>query len=379
MSGRVFINKIEKFLPNEPVSNDEMEQILGKINHTPSKSRRIILRNNGIRTRYYALDNRQRVTHNNAELTALAIQSLTGSDFSLNDIEVLSCGTSTPDLLLPSHAAMVHGLLKNRSVELNSASGVCCSGMNALKYGYLSVKSGNSKNAVCTGSERVSTWMMSDKFEAEIANLEALEQQPILSFKKDFLRWMLSDGAGAVLLENEAKGNLSLEIMWMENYSYAHELETCMYAGGEKQQDGSVKAWSEYSVDEWRNESVFSLKQDVKILDEFILKKGVESMRDAMEKHAITPDSITYFLPHISSVYFKDKLYAEFKEAGLEIEGTKWFLNLPEVGNVGAASIYLMLEELYHGGKLKKGDTVMLSVPESGRFSYAYAFLKVVS
>ena len=289
MSGRVFINKIEKFLPNEPVSNDEMEQILGEINHKPSKSRRIILRNNGIKTRYYALDKQQRITHNNAELTALAVRSLTDADFTLNDIEVLSCGTSTPDLLLPSHAAMVHGLLQNRSVELNSASGVCCSGMNALKYGYLSVKSGNSKNAVCTGSERVSTWMMADKFEAEIANLEALEQQPILAFKKDFLRWMLSDGAGAILLENEAKGSLSLEVLWMENYSYAHELETCMYAGGEKQQDGSVKAWSEYSVDEWRNESVFSLKQDVKILDEFILKKGVESMRDAMLKHNITP------------------------------------------------------------------------------------------
>lgn len=379
MSGRVFINKIEKFLPNEPVSNEEMEQILGEINQQPSKSRRIILRNNGIRTRYYALDKQQRITHNNAELTALAIQNLTGSDFSLNDIEVLSCGTSTPDLLLPSHAAMVHGLLKNKSVELNSASGVCCSGMNALKYGYLSVKSGNSVNAVCTGSERVSTWMMADKFEAEIANLEALEQQPILAFKKDFLRWMLSDGAGAVLLENEPKGALSLEILWMENYSYAHELETCMYAGGEKISDGSVKAWSEYSVDEWRNESVFSLKQDVKILDEFILKKGVQSMRDAMVKHGISSDNITYFLPHISSVYFKDKLYAEFKAAGLEIAKSKWFLNLPEVGNVGAASIYLMLEELYHGGRLKTGDTVMLSVPESGRFSYAYAFLKVVS
>jgi len=379
MSGRVFINKIEKFLPNEPVSNDEMEQILGEINHKPSKSRRIILRNNGIKTRYYALDKQQRITHNNAELTALAVRSLTDADFTLNDIEVLSCGTSTPDLLLPSHAAMVHGLLQNRSVELNSASGVCCSGMNALKYGYLSVKSGNSKNAVCTGSERVSTWMMADKFEAEIANLEALEQQPILAFKKDFLRWMLSDGAGAILLENEAKGSLSLEVLWMENYSYAHELETCMYAGGEKQQDGSVKAWSEYSVDEWRNESVFSLKQDVKILDEFILKKGVESMRDAMLKHNITPRDITYFLPHISSVYFKDKLYAEFKEAGLEIASDKWFLNLPDVGNVGAASIYLMLEELFHSGRLKTGDTVMLSVPESGRFSYAYAFLKVVS
>lgn len=378
MSARVFINKVEKFLPNDPVSNDEMEQFLGEINHKPSKSRRLILRNNGIQTRYYALDKQQKVTHNNADLTAEVVKKLVSNDFSLQDIEVLSCGTSTPDLLLPSHAAMVHGLLQNKSVDLNSASGVCCSGMNALKYGYLSVKSGDAKNAVCTGSERVSTWMMANKFEAEVANLEALEEQPILAFKKDFLRWMLSDGAGAMLLENEAKGSLSLEILWMQNYSYAYELETCMYAGGEKQEDGSVKGWSEYQANDWQNESIFSLKQDVKILDEFILKKGVQSMGDAMKKHHITPTDITYFLPHISSVYFKDKLYNEFKEAGLEIAKEKWFINLPKVGNVGAASIYLMLEELFHSKTLKSGDTIMLSVPESGRFSYAYAFLKVV-
>ncbi len=378
MSARVYINKIEKFLPNNPVSNDEMEDILGKINNKPSKSRRLILRNNGIQTRYYALNAQQKVTHNNAQLTAEVVNKLVSNDFSLQDIDVLSCGTSTPDLLLPSHAAMVHGLLKNKSVDLNSASGVCCSGMNALKYGYLSVKAGDAKNAVCTGSERVSTWMMANKFEAEIANLEALEEQPILAFKKDFLRWMLSDGAGAILLQNEAKGSLSLEILWMENYSYAHELETCMYAGGDKLADGSMKPWSEYAVSEWQTESVFSLKQDVKILDEFILKKGVESMGDAMKKHHISPDNITYFLPHISSVFFKDKLYEEFKNAGLEIAKEKWFINLPKVGNVGAASIYLMLEELFHSNKLKSGDTVMLSVPESGRFSYAYAFLKVV-
>ena len=378
MSSKVYINKVEKFLPNNPVSNDEMEDILGKINHTPSKSRRLILRNNGIQTRYYALDAQQNVTHNNAQLTAEVVNKLVSKDFSLQDIDVLSCGTSTPDLLLPSHAAMVHGLLKNKSVDLNSASGVCCSGMNALKYGYLSVKAGDAKNAVCTGSERVSTWMMANKFEAEIANLEALEEQPILAFKKDFLRWMLSDGAGAMLLQNEAKGSLSLEILWMENYSYAHELETCMYAGGDKLADGSMKPWSEYEVSEWQTESVFSVKQDVKILDEFILKKGVESMGDAMKKHHISPENITYFLPHISSVFFKDKLYEEFKNAGLEIAKEKWFINLPKVGNVGAASIYLMLEELFHSNKLKSGDTVMLSVPESGRFSYAYAFLKVV-
>src|SRR5690606_19292234 len=141
MPSKVYINKIEKFLPNEAVSNEEMEHILGKINDTPSKSRRLILRNNGIKNRFYALDKNGNFTHNNAEITAEAIKKLVADDFSLQNMEVLSCGTSTPDVLLPSHAAMVNGLLKNKSVELNSSSGVCCSGMNALKYGYLSVKS----------------------------------------------------------------------------------------------------------------------------------------------------------------------------------------------------------------------------------------------
>jgi len=55
----------------------------------------------------------------------------------------------------------------------------------------------------------------------------------------------------------------------------------------------------------------------------------------------------------------------------------KWFLNLKDVGNVGSASIYLMVEEIMNSGKLKKGDKLLLSVPESGRFSYAYAYLTV--
>src|SRR5690554_143415 len=378
MPSKVYINKVEKFMPNEAVSNDEMEEILGKINDTPSKSRRLILRNNGIQKRYYALDRNGNFTHTNAEITAEAVKKLVSEGFSLQDMEVLSCGTSTPDVLLPSHAAMVHGLLKNKSVELNSSSGVCCSGMNALKYGYLSVKSGNSENAVCTGSERVSTWMMADKFEKEIDNLQQLEQQPILAFKKDFLRWMLSDGAGAILLENQPKGTLSLEIEWMESYSYAHELEACMYAGGEKMENGTLKPWSEFKAEEWQTESVFSLKQDVKILDEHILIKGVESTKKALEKHGVALDEIDYFLPHISSMYFRERLYKEFVKQGLEIPKEKWFINLEEVGNVGSASIYLMLEALFHSGTLKKDDTILLSVPESGRFSYAYAFLKVV-
>tara|TARA_R110002049_G_scaffold133243_1_gene292644 strand:+ start:976 stop:2112 length:1137 start_codon:yes stop_codon:yes gene_type:complete len=374
----VYITKISKYLPNDAIGNDEMERVLGQINGKPSKARRIVLRNNGIKQRYYAINKEGEFTHSNAELTQEAISELFDESFTENDMELLCCGTSTPDQLLPSHAAMVHGLLRNRNLEINSASGICCAGMSSLKFGFLSVKAGGSNNAVCTGSERVSTRILADIFKEEADVLLSLEELPIIAFKKEFLRWMLSDGAGAMLLENKKSDvGISLKIDWMESYSFAHELETCMYSGGEKLEDGSIKSWTEYSPKEWLEDSIFSIKQDVKILEEHVINKGVESMQMVFKKHAKDPSDLNYFLPHISSNYFAQKLKDRIKEKGLPIPESSWFTNLSKVGNVGSASVYLMLEELVSSGRLKKGDKIMLSVPESGRFSYAYAHLTV--
>lgn len=373
----VYITKAAKYLPNKAISNDEMEDYLGLINDAASKARRIILRNNKITSRYYAIDKTGKSTHNNAELTKNAVVQLFDENFTAQDLEVLSCGTSTPDVFLPSHAAMVHGLLKNKSVELNSSTGVCCAGMNSLKFGFLSIKSGNSQNAICTGSEKVSSWLNAQMYNHEAANLKSLEEQPIIAFKKDFLRWMLSDGAGAFLLENKPRGPISLKIEWMEAFSYAYELETCMYAGGDKLENGEIKSWSDYQPEQWLNESVFAIKQDVKLLDEFILSKGAESMSDAMSKNNISSDQVDYFIPHVSSNFFVEGLKKGLTERGIGMEDEKWFMNLSRVGNVGSASIYLALEELMNSGNLKKGDRILLSVPESGRFSFAYAYLTV--
>ena len=374
----VYITRIAKYLPNDPIDNDAMEEKLGIINGKTSKARRIILRNNQIKTRYYAIDDEGNVTHNNAQLTAQAVEGLCDPSFSKNDIQLLSCGTSSPDQILPSHAAMVHGFLNNGNLEINSPSGACCSGMNALKYGFLAIKAGQVDNAVCTGSERTSSWMKASIFEDEVTHLKEIDENPILAFNKEFLRWMLSDGAGAMLLESEPKGNTPLKIEWMEGYSYAFELETCMYSGGEKLEDGSLKSWSEYPSDLWSKMSLFAMKQDVKLLGENILKKGVESMKHALAKHNITEHDIDFYLPHISSYYFKENLYAEIERQGLNLPWEKWFLNLQQVGNVGAGSIYLMLEELVHTGRLKKGQKILLQVPESARFAYSYAYLTVV-
>jgi len=375
----VFITKASTYLPNEPVSNEEMESYLGLVNNTPSKARALILRNNKIKTRYYALDKNGNATHTNAQITAKAVEGLFDEKFNRADMQLLSCGTSSADQIQPSHSSMVHGELNiGKSIEINTATGLCNSGMNALNYGFLNVKAGIKDNAVCVGSERMSAWMTADKFNHEAENLKLLEERPIVAFKREFLRWMLSDGAGAFLLENKPRENeTSLKIEWIDFYSYAHEIEACMYSGCEKQEDGSLKSWAEYPAEEWLNQSIFALKQDTKLLDKYILVKGAESLRASFTKHDLDPDSIDHVLAHISSGYFKEGLKEEFAKVGLDFPWEKWFYNLSEVGNIGAGSIFIAVEQLMNSGKLKKGERIMLCIPESGRFAYSCALLTV--
>lgn len=379
MNRTVYINRIAKFLPGDPVNNDEMEEYLGMVDGRKSRAKAIVLRNNRITKRFYSRDKEGNSTHSNAELTVEAIKGLCNEQFSLNDIELLTCGTTSPDQLLPAHGVMVHGLLKSRPVEAISFSGSCCSGMNALKYAYMSVLTGNTDNAVSTGSEKLSTWMSAQNFEQENAKLKEIEENPIIAFEKEFLRWMLSDGAAAVLLSNKPNPNdVSLKIEWIEICSFANELETCMYMAADKDEQGNLKGWSEYSPTEWLDKSIFAMKQDTRLLEKNIARLGTQKYIELIKKHNFDPKAIDWFLPHISSEFFRSKVDEEMKNHGVDLPQEKWFVNLAQVGNIGAASIFISLEELMNSGKLKKGQKIILTVPESARFSYANALLTVV-
>jgi 3-oxoacyl-[acyl-carrier-protein] synthase-3 len=375
----VYITRLAKFLPNRPVENDQMEEFLGFVDGKPSKARRIILRNNQIKTRYYAIDDQGNPTHNNAQLAAEAIRSLFDEKLSINDIDLLAFGTTAPDQTLPSHTSMIHGELGGKPMEIISPSGSCATGMHAMKYAYLAVKSGDKDNAICGGSELFSNMMQARNFEKETENLHLLDKNPILAFEKDFLRWMLSDGAGAALLQNKPNPDgISLRIEWIDTMSFANQLETCMYSGGDKQADGSVRGWRDFASEEILNKSLFSLRQDVKLLGENIYQMSNSFLADIVKKRNLDLDEIDYFLPHISSEYFRFRIDADSKEKGVHIPQEKWFTNLVRLGNVGAASIYFMLEEIFHSGLLRKGQKLLLGVPESARFTYVYGLVTVV-
>ena len=386
MSAReVYVTHTAAAFPNAPVGNDDIEDILGRVHGKPSRARKIVLKRNGIKRRFYALDPATgEQTTTNAQLTAQAIRGLFTDPTELEMVDCLALGTTSPDQIAPNHAVMVHGELGIPPCEVVGTSGICMSGVTALKYGYLAVKSGEAKCAVTGGSEVLSPLMLARNFEAEPSHrVDALTSQPELGFERDFLRWMLSDGAGVFALADRPSaqpGRVSLRLDWVDVVSYANQLETCMYMGARKNPDGSLEGWVSQDRQKIVDDALWSLQQDVRLLNENIVDVTfTQHLRSIIERRDIDVTAINHFLPHISSMYFYDKVYHALVRLGCEIPRDRWFTNLVDVGNIGAASVFVMVDDLIRSEKLQPGDSVLCFVPESGRFSSSFMHMTAVS
>lgn len=369
----VYITGLGTFLPNQPIKNEEMEEYLGQINGNKSRLKDRILRQNGIQQRYYALDKNQKSTHSNADLAALAVQNaLSKHLISPSSIELLATGTTQGDLPVPGFASMVHGKLDLGRCEIASFQSVCASGMMALKNAYLQIKCGEKQNAISLGSEFASRLFKASRFEAQ--------QIESLSFDAAFLRWMLSDGAGAAILENRANPNgLSLKVEWIDIQSHAHAYPLCMYTGKNDNKNEEEPTWLDYKdYESAANAGSLNLKQDVRLLDQ-VVEVGVNHYLELIAKEKIIPDTVDWLCCHYSSAFFKKAIQERMQNANALIPQEKWFSNLSTKGNTGAASIYIMLDELFYSGRLKPGDEILCMVPESGRFITCFMKLMVVS
>ncbi len=125
MAKTVYINRVSAYLPHEPVGNELMELRLGVVGDKPSRARKLVLRSNGIKQRYYAIDPETGLpSMSNAQLSAQAIRGLCDDDFVLDDIDCLVASSSQPDQVMPNHAVMVHGELGNPPCEVVATAGI---------------------------------------------------------------------------------------------------------------------------------------------------------------------------------------------------------------------------------------------------------------
>ena len=234
-----YITATGRYLPGDPVTNNEIEDYIGKAGRASSDLKDMILANCGIKTRHYAIDKNQQTVISNAAMAAEAVRhAAERAGLGPNDVELLTAATTLPDVLGPGHASMVHGELGYGPLEIATAHGICSSGMMALKNAYLQVAIGEKRNAITVASEFASRGFKSTRYD----EMQAISEDGSLPMETAFLRYMLSDGAGAAVLESApATSGISLRIDWISLTSYANTEKACMFFGSND--NACAKTW----------------------------------------------------------------------------------------------------------------------------------------
>ena len=357
-----YITSTGSYLPGGPVDNASINQYLGRV-LGEGRVQKKILAVNGIQTRHYALDKKQNPTHSIYELAAGAVKDCMSLDRTSLRIDYLSAGTTYAPILAPGLASLLHDQLSREQVirhplEINSNAGICSSGAQAIVNASRAVRTGEAKAAVCVGVEQSSIGLRSKAFRAAY-DLPAILRDIRTSkwFMSVFLRFMLSDGAGAFLLEPQPREQgLSLKLNWTYSRSFADQAPRCM---------------------QLQNNPLI-LSQDVKVLARYMAPLSKEAVTGALCEHGETLDCYSMVLPHMSSYYFERALKKTMTELSPNREVPYW-TNLRTAGNTGAASIFIMLDEYLKTQPVSPGDRLLLFVPESGQFNYVLISLTVVT
>lgn len=387
----VYIIGTGAFLPNAPVDNAAMSDFIGVVNKRRDDAmRRHILKQNGIEQRYYAVDKTGKRTHTNVEMCGQAmLQACETAGRNIGSVEFLSAGTTIGDMLVPAFATSVHGYLAGqpqganiRSIHVHPTHGVCCASMHALEAANLFVGAGKYEDALVGAGERLSVLMQAAHFSEEFEQRERLKAKydGYDFFEAEFLRYMLSDGAGALYISGRKPEGYALRIDWIESISYANALPTCMFMGDlEPDQYKPEGSWLAYgSVGSAAKSGLLNLRQKTDILKKYIIKQGLEFCQSLVDRGLLDLNSIDIIGAHISSYFFLDEIKKELASQNIDVPLGRFYSNLKTVGNIGCASPMIIVNDLFKKQMLKPGQKALLFVPESGRFAYSMAQLTAV-
>jgi 3-oxoacyl-[acyl-carrier-protein] synthase-3 len=247
--------------------------------------------------------------------------------------------------------------------------------MMALKNAALQVGAGEHKAAIAAGAEFSSRYFRPGHY----LGTEALRPDGTLPGDAEFLRWTLSDGAAAVLVEDRpAAHGLSLRIDWISLRSFADRFGPCMTGGAVRHADGSVRPWSLHpAIGDAAGKGAFQLRQDVGALYRMLPVWMGEFLR-LVDDGRIDPEAVDWFLCHFSAHSLREEMVKLATRAGFMIPEERWFTNLYDKGNVGAASLFLLLDDLMRSDRLAPGQRILCAVPESGQCIMSLAGMTVV-
>ena len=204
------------FLPGDPIPADRVDYYLGELTQAPEKiqkwlKRIRILMKELLEVEYYhfAIDPvTRRFTEDNVTMSVkAAMEAVADAGLTPRDIDLIVYGSAHQDQMPTASVRIQEALGIEQCAEI-SVHANCTSAYKALLLGSDLIRNGRYKTALV-----VSSGISSSELIAEYYN------QPLVKKEELFLRYFLSDGAAAILLQaaNETENGLFVESNYIES------------------------------------------------------------------------------------------------------------------------------------------------------------------
>ncbi|HVS16203.1 MAG TPA: beta-ketoacyl-ACP synthase III [Thermoanaerobaculia bacterium] len=265
--------------------------------------------------------------------TSLAIpaarRALESAGVAPEEVDLVLCGTVTPDMLFPASSCLVQEALGARKAAAFDFNAGCSGFVYGLSIASQFIENGTARVVVLIGAEVLTRFV------------DWEDRQTCVLF---------GDGAGAVVLRAE-EGERGVLASALHSDGALSQL-ICMPGGGSRR-----PASDRSSIDErlpfikMRGSETFkvAVRSLAEVSDEVLAKIGLRY------------SDVRWLIPHQANRRIIDAVGQR-----LEIDPERVYVNVERFGNTSAASIPIALDELNRSGRLDEGDVVLLSAFGAG-------------
>ena len=323
---RAKIIGVGAYAPKHVLTNADLEKMV-------DTSDEWIVQRSGIRQRHIVDDHE---TTSDLAVRA-AQQALERASLVPEDIDFIVLGTTSADMQFPSTANFVQHRLGCRRIGSVDVWAACTGSIYSLSVASQFIESGKYRRVLAIGAESLSR---------------------ITDFTDRSTCVLLADAAGAVVLEASSDGSGVIDT---DLYSDAQHWELLYMPGGGVKYPAS-------------HETVDKRMHYAKMKGADVFKVAVRMFAECTERiltrNGFSADDVSLFIPHQANLRI---IEAAAKRVNLPME--RVFVNVDRYGNTGAASVYVAMEEAVSGGRIKKGDLILIAA-FGGGFAWGTALIR---
>ncbi len=309
---RAAITAIGHYVPDKVLSNADLEKMVNTTDEW-------IRTRTGIRER--------RILENGAtsDLGAGAVKAmLKNRGIGPEEIEIIIVATVTPDMFFPATACLVQDKVGAKKAWGFDFSAACSGFLFALITGAQFIESGAYKKVVVVGADKMTS---------------------ITDYTDRNNCILFGDAGGAVLLE--PTDDPEFGILDHVFYVDGARSESLHMKGG-----GSLNPPTHETVDK----KMHYIYQDGKAVFKVAVLGMADVSAEIMKRNNLTGNDVDFLVPHQANLRIIDACRER-----MGLDPSKVMINIDRYGNTTAATIPLCLSEWWQWGKLKRGNTIVLS------------------